>query len=81
MSLALNQASELRDQAAAAPEDVARWEAAAKGVDRASNTLDDDAQAELASRLLTLRNAVQAGLLAARRDQTLLDAVADVEQA
>ncbi|MGO9917588.1 MAG: tetratricopeptide repeat protein [Isosphaeraceae bacterium] len=76
--LFLREATVLRNQAAAAPEDVNRWEAAAKGVEAASNALVGGAEAETMRRLAALRKEVQSGLVAARRDQNLLDALAGV---
>jgi len=73
-----NEATLLRDQAAAAPDDVAKWEAADKGVEAAGNALAEAGEPQPAIRLMALRNAVQAGLVAARRDQSLLDTLADV---
>ncbi len=58
--------------------DVARWEAAAKEIEVAGNALGEGGEPESASRLVALRNEVQAGLVAARRDRTLLDALADI---
>ncbi len=76
--LALNEATLLRDQAAASPDHVSKWEAAAKGVEAAGNALAEIREPQPAIRLMALRNEVQSGLLAARRDQILLDALAHV---
>jgi serine/threonine-protein kinase len=76
--LALKEATLLRSQAARTPEDVARWEAAARQVDAASGALAESGHAETARRLSALQKEVQTGLLAARRDRTLLDALTDV---
>ncbi|MGO9470013.1 MAG: tetratricopeptide repeat protein [Isosphaeraceae bacterium] len=76
--LALKEATLLRDQAARAREDVAKWQAAAREIELAGNALAEGGEPQSARRLAALRNEVQAGLGAARRDRTLLDALADV---
>jgi len=77
VELALKEATLLRSQAALTPEDVAKWEAAAKQLD-AAKALAEGGEAETDRRLVALRVDVQAGMMAARRDRTLLDALADV---
>ena len=71
--LALREATLLRDQAAAAPEDVSRWEAALQGLE-----VEGREQPGRAALLAGLTREVQAGLAAAHRDRALLDAVAEV---
>ncbi len=76
--LALKEATLLGNQAASAPDDVAKWEAAAKEIEVAGHLMEEGGESESARRLAALRNEVQDGLLAARRDHTLLEALADV---
>ena len=70
----LGQAVTLRDQAAALPEDVARWQVALAAVEQADAGGDPYARA----RLQALRTEIQTGLGAAQRDRTLLDEVVDI---
>jgi serine/threonine-protein kinase len=77
--LVLREASLLRDQAAAVPDDAARWAQAVNGVQAALSAGEWEAsEPATAGRLGALRREVQAGLLAAHRDRILLDALADV---
>jgi tetratricopeptide (TPR) repeat protein len=76
--LALKEATVLRDSAASLPEDVARWMAAARGIEAAASVIDQESEPESAGRLAALRTEVQDGLFAARRDRTLLESLADV---
>jgi len=76
--LALNEATVLRNQALEGPDDVSKWEAAAKGVHDAARAQDEAGGSEIAQRLAALNGEVQTGLDAARRGRALLEAVANV---
>jgi serine/threonine-protein kinase len=74
-ALAVREAILLRDQAVASPEDMAKWEAAARAVESAAREQPEGAAAR---RLAVLQSEVERGLLAARRDRELIDALTDV---
>jgi serine/threonine-protein kinase len=76
VELALNGAILLRDSATSLPEDVARWMAAARGIEAAASALGQGSDPESEGRLAALRTEVRDGLFAARRDRTLLEALA-----
>ena len=75
----LGQAVTLRDQAAAQPEDVARWQVALAALEQAEAGAGGAEPA--IDRLLALRTQVQAGLDGARRDRALLDRLVDIRSA
>jgi serine/threonine-protein kinase len=81
VALALKEATLLRDQAEAHPDDPARWPAALEGLKRAEMTLADGGDAEARRALADLRDRVQAGADAADRDRILLDALVEVRAA
>ncbi len=68
----------LRDQANAEPSNEQKWITAGDAIADATRAFDDAGGPEIAERLAVLRNEVHAGLEAARRDRTLLEAVATV---
>jgi tetratricopeptide (TPR) repeat protein len=76
--LALKEVILLRDSAASVPEEVARWMAAARRIEAAGSVIDQESDPESAHRLAALQTEVRAGLFAARRDRTLLEALANV---
>jgi serine/threonine-protein kinase len=78
VALAWKEATLLRDQATRAPEDVARWEAAAKGLADAERASVEAGDPETPARLSALRGAINGGLADARRDRALVEAVARV---
>jgi serine/threonine-protein kinase len=79
VELALKEATLLRDQATALPDDAARWAAARRAVDAAIRTRErEGSEPESAGGLAALRREVEAGLVAAHRDRALLEALADV---
>jgi serine/threonine-protein kinase len=78
VALVLRDATLLRDQAAAAPDDVAKWVEARRGVEEARRVLGNGVEPAAADQLRALRDEVETGLAAARRDQALLDAAAEV---
>jgi eukaryotic-like serine/threonine-protein kinase len=69
----------LRDQAAAHPEDVARWQVALAALEQAEAGAGGAEPAR--DRLLALRTEVQAGLDGAQRDRALLDRLVDIRSA
>jgi tetratricopeptide (TPR) repeat protein len=73
----LAQAAQLRDQACAQPEDVARWRRADEALDRIAEELGPSAAAPLAA----LRRDVGAGLLSAKADAALVDRLLDIRSA
>ena len=73
----LGQSVTLRDQAAAQPEDVARWQVALAAVEQADAVGDPHA----GDRLLALHTEIQAGLGAAQHDRAVLDRLVDIRSA
>ncbi len=76
--VALRGATMLRDQANAEPSNEQKWITAGYAIADATRAFDDAGGPEIAERLAVLRDEVHAGLEAARRDRTLLEAVATV---
>jgi serine/threonine-protein kinase len=70
----VGQAVTLRDQALAQPDDVMRWQVAWAAVEQAEAGADVTAK----DRLQALRTEIEAGLHAAKRDQALLERLADI---
>ena len=66
----------LRDQAAAHPEDVARWQVALAALEQAEAAAGDAAPAR--DRLMALHTEIQTSLDAAQRDRALLDKLVDI---
>ena len=75
----VSRAVTLRDQAAAHPEDVARWQVALAALEQAEAGAGGAEPAR--DRLLALRTEVQAGLDGAQRDRALLDRLVDIRSA
>ena len=73
----VGRAATLRDQAAANPDDFARWRVALVAVEEAEAA----GHANAAARLFALRTEIQAGLDAAQRDRALLDHLVDIRSA
>jgi serine/threonine-protein kinase len=81
IELALKEATLLRDQARANPDDPARWPAALEGVKRAEVALADGGDHEARSRFAALKQEVEAAGRAARADQELLAKLVDIRSA
>ncbi len=77
-ALALSEATLLRDQALDEPNNEQKWLAAATAIAEASRAFTEAGRSEATERLAAMQSQVQAGLKAARRDRTLLAAVAKV---
>ena len=73
----IDQVTTLQGQALAQPEDIQRWEVALAAVEQADPAGDPSSLAQLR----TIREQIQAGLEAARRDQKLLDRLIDIRSA
>jgi Flp pilus assembly protein TadD len=73
----IGQAVTLREQAAAQPEDLSRWQVALAAVEQADAGDDGTAQ----ERLLALHSEIKDGLDAAERDRELLDRLVDIRSA
>jgi serine/threonine-protein kinase len=74
----LHEVSTLREVALRQPEDLGRWESAFAAVRQADTALGPTRDPATHRHLAALREAVQQGAEAARRDRTLLEALADV---
>ncbi len=73
----LGKAVTLREQAAAEPEDLSRWQVALAAVEQVDAGDDGTAQ----ERLMALHSVIKEGLDAARRDRTLLDRLVEIRSA
>jgi serine/threonine-protein kinase len=78
VDLTLNEATLLRDQARAAADDLARWQAAREASRRVEVALGEDGDPRARRRLAALRREIDDGMAAAHRDRELLDALADI---
>jgi eukaryotic-like serine/threonine-protein kinase len=81
VELALNETTLLHDQAAKAPDDLSRWQAAREAIKRVEVALADDGSASARLRLDDLRREIETGSAGARRDRELLDALAEIRSA
>ena len=81
VGLALKEATLLRDQAVANPDDPARWPAALAGVKRADAALAEGGDPAARQQLAALGQEVQAGADAAERDKQLLVKLVDIRSA
>ncbi len=77
-TLALREATLLRNQAVEHPEDPARWPAALKGLEHARAALAEGGDPEIRRELAALADQIEAGAEAAERDRTLLAKLVDI---
>jgi len=80
-ALALKEATLLRDQAVAYPDDATRWPAAVEGVKRAETLLSESSDPAAQQQLAALGEQVRAGAKAAEGDRVLLAKLVDIRSA
>ncbi|MFO0892315.1 MAG: tetratricopeptide repeat protein [Isosphaeraceae bacterium] len=81
VALALKEATLLREQAIAHPDDPARWPAALEGVRRAESTLAEGSDGETRSAFAALRKQVESAAEADRKDRELLARIDEIRVA